>query len=688
MTAAKKAQTAAFPMSFFIFTLTLTAACFWGFSWYVWESYNEFEKTEKRGFRLYEISSAISRVSETSTMSARMAATTGDMKWEKYYRELGIFLDNAFEEAINLAPDLYLSRDGISVKQTRIKLVEIENRAFDLVRSGASNKLMNLKYRKYFKDAEALLFSRDYEMLKDSYTKDLTRINSITHERSEAALKAQRMLGFWAFTSVIFAMPVFIAAWFRLLKKINYYTAKRNEAEEALADSERKYRNLVTDINDGFFISDTKGVITFANKAFANINGLNDPDELIGRPLLEFIDPEIRKDVAAVFLKGLETGEFPKVVEARIFRKDGSTAFVQMNPDIYTEGRSLIGIRGIMMDITERKSAEEELLRSRHDLFILNNIASVINQTINMEELCSKILATLKSLDMFHSALKGCIFILEGENMNLVSHMGHSDYFVDLHSGLKVGDCLCGIAAGTGESIISADSTNDSRHTIKYIGMQNHGSIIIPLKARERTIGVLCLHTSAGFEMTERNIELLKSVANQAGVALDNSRMYEETKKSSLHDPLTDLANRRMMNTFLETTYTKAKNEGKPFSVIMLDVDHFKKYNDTMGHTAGDSILIQVSKILTDAIRGADLAARYGGEEFIIILTETDLVGAGIVAEKIRRSVEAKTDVTVSLGVSCYSDDIKDGEELIKKADSALYEAKNSGRNRVKVEAQ
>ncbi|MDO8281890.1 MAG: diguanylate cyclase [Thermodesulfovibrionia bacterium] len=677
--------TALFPMAFFKFTLALTAVYFLGFSWYAWKSFNEFEVTEKRGFRLYEISNDISRVNETLTMSARMAATTGDLKWEKYYRELGIFLNSAFEEAAKLDPNLYIGTDGKAINKTRKKLAEIEKSAFDLVRKGASNKSLKLSYQRYFTDAETLLFSRNYENLKDDYTKGLTRINSITHERSNAAIKAQRLLGFWAFISVIFAMPIFIAAWLNVLRKIKYYTTKRNEAEEALTESERKYRNLVTEINEGFFISDKKGVITFANDAFARINGLDKPSQLIGRPLLEFIDPKVRKKVAEVFLNGLETGEFPKNVEARIFRKDGSTAFVQISPDIYTEGRSLVGIRGIMMDITERKAAEEELLRSRNDLSILNNIASVINHTMGMDELCSKILSTLKSLDMFKPGLTGSIFMLEGEKMKLVSHIGHSDYFIELHMDLRVGDCLCGLAAKTGESIISGDSVTDPRHTVKYAGKNRHGSIVIPLKAREVVIGVLCLYVPAGFDMDERNIELLKSVANQAGVALDNARMYEETKKSSLHDPLTGIPNRRMMNTFLEANYAKAKTGGKPFSVIMLDVDHFKKYNDTLGHTAGDRVLIQVSKILTDVVRGADLAARYGGEEFIIILTETDLKGAGIVAEKIRRSVENNTEVTTSLGVSCFSDDIKDGEELIKKADSALYEAKKTGRNRVEV---
>lgn len=685
MAMTKKPSIVSFPMTFFMLTLILTVIGFSGLSWYVWKSSKDFELTEKRGFRLYELSSTISRVSEISTMSARMAVTTGDIVWEKYYRNLEIFLDNSINETSTLAPDLYLSREGIETRNTRAKLVEMENKAFDLVRSGSANKALKLEFQKHFKDAEDLLFSQDYEDLKNRYTKGITLINSITHERAKSAIRKQRMLGFWAFTSVIFAMPIFLIAWFGVVRKIRYYITRRNEAEEALMESERKYRNLVTETNEGFFISDKKGVITFANSAFARINGFEDPDELIGKPLLDFIDPEIRKKIAKFFLTGLEAGSLPKSIEARIFRKDGSEAFVQINPELYIEGRSIVGIRGVMLDITERKLAEEKMIINQEDLSVLNNISSVIGQTIDMKELCSKVLTSIKNLEMFNFEFQGGIFIIEGNKMNLVSHTGHSEYFINIHKDLGVGECLCGLAAETGKNIVSGNSAGDPDHTIKYIGMTSHGSIIVPLKVKDNVIGVLYVYTPVDYDMDKRNINLLASIGNHIGLALDNSRLYEETKKSSLNDPLTGIANRRMMQIIFNKNLKKAKMSKLPFSVIMIDIDHFKQYNDTKGHTAGDKVLVDVSRLLINTIRGADLAARYGGEEFIVMLNETDLKGAQIVAENIRRSVEKKTDVTVSLGVSCYTDDIQNEEELISKADSALYEAKKNGRNRVET---
>jgi diguanylate cyclase (GGDEF)-like protein len=168
-------------------------------------------------------------------------------------------------------------------------------------------------------------------------------------------------------------------------------------------------------------------------------------------------------------------------------------------------------------------------------------------------------------------------------------------------------------------------------------------------------------------------------------VALDNSKLYEETKRSSLYDPLTGLANRRMMHLIFKRNFEEAKRYGRPFSVIMLDIDFFKKYNDTKGHTAGDRLLVDVSKVLINSTRGVDLVSRYGGEEFLILLPETDLPGAQILAERIRESVEKGTDVTASLGIACCTGETQSEEELINKADAALYQAKETGRNRVEV---
>ena len=154
-------------------------------------------------------------------------------------------------------------------------------------------------------------------------------------------------------------------------------------------------------------------------------------------------------------------------------------------------------------------------------------------------------------------------------------------------------------------------------------------------------------------------------------------------------DGLTGLANHRHFQERLAEEFRRTQRYGLPLSLILLDVDHFKKYNDAFGHPAGDVVLKRVADILKDTARETDIVARYGGEEFAIILPETDNLGAVAVAERIRESIaEAvwdKREITVSVGVSSVSITIKNGAELVEQADQSLYTSKSNGRNRVSV---
>jgi diguanylate cyclase (GGDEF)-like protein len=172
-------------------------------------------------------------------------------------------------------------------------------------------------------------------------------------------------------------------------------------------------------------------------------------------------------------------------------------------------------------------------------------------------------------------------------------------------------------------------------------------------------------------------------LGSQVGIALNNARLYEQTKSSSLHDPLTGLANRRFLQILLDKSFEAAKRYQEKLSVVMLDIDHFKSYNDTRGHLEGDRLLAKFAELLVKELRDADSVFRYGGEEFLCMLPETDLTMACEVAERVRMAVQAETDVTISLGVATFTDDMQDKESLVRKADEALFRAKRNGRNRV-----
>ncbi|MBI4844581.1 MAG: diguanylate cyclase [Nitrospirae bacterium] len=329
--------------------------------------------------------------------------------------------------------------------------------------------------------------------------------------------------------------------------------------------------------------------------------------------------------------------------------------------------------------------AQKESLARQTELSLIYKVSSSLSQTLDFRKFFDLILNTLIELDIPDFEKRGGIFLVDEDRMTLIPHKGQSESFINMHKGLRVGECLCGLAAKTGEVIVSKNCHKDKRHSIMYPHMEDHGHVIMPLKAMGKVVGVLFLYLRSDFNLEEGKMHLLYSIANQIGVSIHNGKLFEETKRFALHDPLTGLANRRHMHLIFSKGLAKARRAGEPFSVIMLDIDFFKKYNDEKGHREGDNLLMAISNILLKESREVDLVVRYGGEEFIILLPDTDLGRAIEVAERLRHAVETRTDTTISLGVASLSKSLESEDVLIDKADTALYLAKQNGRNRVEV---
>lgn len=214
-----------------------------------------------------------------------------------------------------------------------------------------------------------------------------------------------------------------------------------------------------------------------------------------------------------------------------------------------------------------------------------------------------------------------------------------------------------------------------------------------PILIGERMIGVMNFTDKVtGEAFDDRDLELLQAIAPQIAVAIDRTVLKDkagEFEQLSVTDALTGLLNRRYLEKRLIEEIQRSKRHRFPMSVMMLDVDEFKSYNDAFGHPAGDAALRIVAGVLQDILRGADVAARYGGEEFAILLPQTTSVEAAAIAERLRQRIEhtefPKRQVTVSIGIASISNDLDTPAAVIGAADSALYEAKNNGRNNVQV---
>jgi diguanylate cyclase (GGDEF)-like protein len=221
----------------------------------------------------------------------------------------------------------------------------------------------------------------------------------------------------------------------------------------------------------------------------------------------------------------------------------------------------------------------------------------------------------------------------------------------------------------------------------EQIAVSNLG-LLCPIKSRDRLIGIIALgKKKANALYSHEDLELVTSMANQASTIIENAQLYSQAVIRANTDGLTGLYNHRHFHERLDHEIARGSRFGTTFSLIMLDIDLFKAYNDIHGHLAGDEILRRIAICINTSIRGLDIAFRYGGEEFAIILPEARLDDARKVAERIRKTISAKTSskappITASLGVANWPIDGVMKAEIISCADAALYRAKQTGRNR------
>jgi diguanylate cyclase (GGDEF)-like protein len=221
------------------------------------------------------------------------------------------------------------------------------------------------------------------------------------------------------------------------------------------------------------------------------------------------------------------------------------------------------------------------------------------------------------------------------------------------------------------------------------------GSLLIaPLLAHGQNKGVLIAEDEKKDAFSERHLQMLSTVARSAALALENAELHRRTEELTLNDELTQTFNYRYFVQKLQEEKRRALRYELPLSLIMVDIDWFKKLNDSYGHEVGNIVLQQLSKVIKSCIRDVDIFARYGGEEFAIILPQTPQSEAVHIGERIREQVEnetiqidedKQTKITVSVGISSFPENGKSQEELVSIADQALYRAKGEGRNLVCV---
>jgi diguanylate cyclase (GGDEF)-like protein len=349
---------------------------------------------------------------------------------------------------------------------------------------------------------------------------------------------------------------------------------------------------------------------------------------------------------------------------------------------------------------TQQEMLGNLLDRTNNQVYTFYHIAKTIASTHDFQEMVDQILAVIKkSLAIDRASLY--LFDDTGERLELRYSTGLQ---VRQPLSIAVGEGLPGRVAEVGEHshihdlALFYDTFSDFIH-LPGEEKRDGAYIGIALKSRNRTIGVIGIDTLAKYGLTVEDMDFMSLVAHQISAGIEKSLLFTRTEQLSQVDGLTGLYNRRVFSEKLQQEVARRSRNGRPLSLIMLDIDHFKLFNDNFGHQEGDTVLKELALVIKGQCRytTTDICCRYGGEEFSVILTECELPVALRVAERMRSAVEGNvfsikqrhpgTSVTISLGVaSLVGNTVLGPEELVAKADKALYTSKRDGRNRVSYE--
>ena len=336
-----------------------------------------------------------------------------------------------------------------------------------------------------------------------------------------------------------------------------------------------------------------------------------------------------------------------------------------------------------LVRIIERERIYPKLKRDYNGLKILNEESAKLVSSLNLNVIAEKLCEGAEKIASSHAFF----FMVSGKQFELIHHTGSI-------SGNKTAFDLKGtfinMAVENRQPIYMADM-KDYRASVLPFSAGNIRSIfVIPLIYESKLLGLFVMSFEKADFLDTFQIELLKVMCNQAATSIANAKLHAEIEKLATTDGLTGLFNHRVFQEKLSEELKKLSRYSEPSSLLLADIDFFKKINDTYGHPAGDFVLKEVSKIIREAIRDIDIPARYGGEEFAAILPRTDSKGAMNIAERLRKAVmsgsfssdTSSLRVTLSIGIATTPLDAKTKEELIEKADNALYYAKHNGRNR------
>ena len=466
---------------------------------------------------------------------------------------------------------------------------------------------------------------------------------------------------------------------------------------QLLAARESNFRTIAEYSPVMLWMTDSAGKSQFFNQKWLRFTGVVDANDP-GNVWVDALHPDERKNCLEAFQAAFKAQRSFNM-EYQLRRYDGEYRWIlDTGEPHYDDNGRFVGFIGSSQDITERKLAEKALQHSFAELNRHDREQTLLSEMSSCLQVCRSIEETFPVVSLYAKRLFP-------DNPGLISIINNSrslvETIVEWHDGhdsetvFDLEDCWA-LRQGRPHIVINPQEALNCWH-IKNKPI--NGYLCLPMTAYGETKGIIHLQLPVSYQQTHEQpkaFEAVKSLAtifaNQVALALANLKLREALQQQSVRDPLTQLYNRRYLLESMTREFAFAKRKQHFVGVIMIDVDHFKSYNDTYGHDAGDAVLRAFGAFLQKQTRHEDIASRYGGEEFVMIFSgieEADLLKR---CEEIRNKTkllvvehpgQSLGTISISLGAALYPQHGQTPDEVITAADTAMYQAKKLGRDRV-----
>jgi diguanylate cyclase (GGDEF)-like protein len=336
-----------------------------------------------------------------------------------------------------------------------------------------------------------------------------------------------------------------------------------------------------------------------------------------------------------------------------------------------------------------------EAARQAQELHIFHDVAKALTTSLDLDSILQTIME--KMAEHFRPDTWSLLMVDEEKNeLYFAIAVGTASEALK-NVRLKVGEGIAGHVAKYGEKLIVPDVRGDKRFAkrIDEVTQWETQSIIcVPLRSKLRVLGVIQLVNVEMVNFTHEEQFFLQALCDYAAIAIENARAVEKIQELTITDDCTGLYNARHLYKTLETEVYRSARFGYEFSVLFIDLDHFKQVNDTHGHLIGSKLLAEIGYLIKAQLRLIDFAFRYGGDEFVVLLPQTSKDAALVVARRLRDSLRASMfckeeglnlNVRASIGLATYPHDAKSPNEIIRQADEMMYMVKNSTRDSIGV---